>query len=111
MCCTSSPPTIGPAAVDAPMTAPHTPMAPFSLSGGNVRRSRARAVGCSIAPNTPCSARNAMTRVMLPAMLPDRPMAAELAANPATPVRKTFLWPNRSPALPAGIRLTARASR
>ena len=52
-----------------------------------------------------------MTRVMLPAMLPDRPMAAELAANPATPVRKTLLCPNRSPALPAGIRLTARASR
>ena len=52
-----------------------------------------------------------MTREMLLAMLPDRPMAAELAANPVTPVRKTFLCPNRSPALPAAIRLTARASR
>ena len=93
------------------MAAPHAPTAPFSSLAGNVRRSRARAVGCSIAPNTPWSARNATTRVTLPAMLPDRPMAAELAANPATPVRKIFLWPNRSRAFQAGIRLTARASR
>ena len=35
------------------MTAPHPPMAPFSFSLGNVLRSRASAVGCSIAPNTP----------------------------------------------------------
>ena len=111
MCCTSSPPTIGPAAVDAPMTAPQTPMARFSFSGGNVLRNSASAVGCSIAPNTPCSARNAMTRPRLLAMVPDRPMAAEVRAKPVTPVMKTFLCPNRSPSLPMVIRLTARASR
>jgi hypothetical protein len=32
------------------MTPPQTPMAAFSFSTGNVFRSRARAVGCSIAP-------------------------------------------------------------
>ena len=52
-----------------------------------------------------------MTRAILPAMLPDSPMAAELSANPAMPVAKSFLWPNRSPSLPIVIRLTARASR
>ncbi len=93
------------------MTAPQMPMAAFSFSAGKFLRSSASAVGWSMAPNTPCSARNAMTRVMLPAMLPARPMAAELAANPVTPVRKTFLCPNRSPSFPAVIRLTARASR
>ena len=93
------------------MTAPQMPMAAFSFSAGKFLRSRARAVGWSMAPNTPWAARNAMTRVMLPAMLPDRPTAAELAANPATPVRNTFLCPNRSPSFPAVIRLTARASR
>ena len=40
-----------------------------------------------------------------------RPMAAELAAKPMTPVRNTFLWPNRSPILPMVISVTARASR
>jgi hypothetical protein len=29
-----------------------------------------------------------MTREMLPAMVPDRPMAAELSAKPVTPVMK-----------------------
>ena len=52
-----------------------------------------------------------MTRPMLLAMVPDRPMAAELSAKPVTPVRNTFLCPNRSPSLPMVIRLTARASR
>ena len=111
MCCTSRPPTIGPAAVDAPMTAPQMPMAPFSFSMGKVSRSRARAVGCSIAPNTPCSTRKAMISAMLLPMSPDRPTAADVAAKPTMPVRKIFLWPNRSPILPIVMSVTASASR
>ncbi len=52
-----------------------------------------------------------MIIVMLFAMLPDRPIAAEVAPKPTMPVRKTFLCPNRSPILPMVIRVTASASR
>ena len=47
MCWTSRPPTIGPAAVDAPMTAPQMPMAAFSFSAGKFLRSRASAAGAA----------------------------------------------------------------
>ena len=54
---TSTPPTIGPAALDRPMMAPHAPIAWFSFSPGNAPRSRASAAGCSSAPNRPWSTR------------------------------------------------------
>jgi hypothetical protein len=93
------------------MTAPHAPIAPFSFSIGKVARSSASAVGCSIAPKTPCSTRNAISSEMLEAMEPDRPAAAEVAAKPTMPTRNTFRWPNRSPTLPTVISVTASESR
>ena len=93
------------------MTAPQMPIAPFSFSIGKVARSSASAVGWSIAPKTPCSTRKAMSSEMLDAIEPDRPHAAEAAAKPTMPVRKTLRWPNRSPNLPMVISVTARASR
>ena len=89
------------------MIAPHTPMAVLRALPLKVLRSRASAVGWSIAPKMPCRTRKAI----IGPIAPDRPMAAEAAAKPTTPIRKTFLWPNRSPSLPTVIRLTARASR
>ncbi len=52
-----------------------------------------------------------MMSEMLPAMEPDRPIAAEVAAKPTIPMRKTFLWPKRSPILPTVISVIASASR
>lgn len=105
-CSTSTPPRMGPPAVDAPITMPQMPMAMFSFSAGKVARSRPSAAGISRAPKRPWSTRKTITRVTLP----DRPMAAEEAANPAMPIRKVWRWPKRSPSLPAVIRETARAS-
>ncbi len=106
-CSTSRPPTIGPAAVEAPITPPQMPIAMLSFSAGKAPRSRPSAAGWSSAPNRPCSTRQAITVWMLPA----KPIAAEVAAKPTAPTRKVLLWPNRSPILPAVIRKTARASR
>ena len=89
------------------MIAPHTPMAMLSALPLKVLRSSASAVGCSIAPKMPWSTRKAI----IGTIAPDRPMAADAAAKPTTPIRKIFLWPNRSPILPTVIRLTASASR
>jgi len=52
-----------------------------------------------------------MISAMLPAMEPARPIAAEVAAKPTMPTRKTFLWPKRSPIFPMVISVTASASR
>ena len=82
-CSTSRPPTIGPAAVEAPMTAPQMPMAVFSFSAGKVARSRPRAAGWSRAPNRPWKTRSAMTAVT-PC---DRPISPEVSAKPAMPIR------------------------
>ena len=105
-CSTSTPPRIGPPAVEAPMTMPQMPIAMFSFSAGKVARSRPSAAGISRAPKRPCSTRNVITR----ATLLERPMAPEAAAKPTTPIRKVWRWPNRSPSLPAVIRETASAS-
>ena len=59
-CSTSTPPRIGPPAVEAPMTMPQMPMAMFSFSAGKVARSRPSAAGISRAPNRPCSTRKAI---------------------------------------------------
>ena len=103
---------IGPAAVDAPITAPQTPMAALSFAAGKVLRSRASAVGCSIAPKTPCSTRKAMTRPRCswPCRRTGR-WPPRTSAKPTMPVRNTFLCPNRSPNLPIVISVTASASR
>ncbi|CAO0834611.1 hypothetical protein SMICM17S_06643 [Streptomyces microflavus] len=106
-CSTSRPPTMGPPAVDAPMTMPQMPIAMFSFSAGKVARSRPSAAGISSAPKSPWSTRKRTTR---PISL-EKPIAAEETAKPAMPIRKVCRWPKRSPSLPAVIRATARASR
>ena len=98
---------IGPAAVEPATTEAHTPSALFSFSTGNVSRIIARAVGISIAPNTPCATRKAITNEMLLAVLPDTPIAAENKAKPIIPMTNTFLCPKRSPTLPIVIKVTA----
>ena len=95
---TSTPPTIGPAALDRPMMAPQAPIAMFSFSPGKAPRSRARAAGWSRAPNRPWSTRRPISQPM--AQLLAEADADEDSANPATPIRKTRLCPNRSPACP-----------
>ncbi len=106
-CSTSTPPRIGPPAVEAPMTMPQMPIAMFSFSAGKVARSRPSAAGISRAPKRPWNTRKVITK----AMLSERPMAPEAAAKPTTPMRKVCRWPNRSPSLPAVIRETARARK
>ncbi len=106
-CSTRTPPRIGPPAVDAPITMPHTPMAMFSFSAGKVARSTPSAAGISSAPNRPWKTRKVTTA----AMLPDSPMAPDATAKPVTPMRKVCRWPKRSPSLPAVISVTARARK
>lgn len=106
-CWTSTPPRIGPPAVEAPMTMPQMPIAMLSFSAGKVARSRPSAAGISSAPNRPWRTRKVTTI----GMLSDRPMAPEASAKPVTPMRKVCRWPKRSPSLPAVIRATARARK
>ena len=106
-CSTSTPPRIGPPAVEAPMTMPQMPMAMLSFSAGKVARSRPSAAGMSSAPKRPWSTRKVTTREMLW----ERPMAPEAAAKPVTPMRKVCRWPKRSPSLPAVISATASARK
>ncbi len=106
-CSTSTPPRIGPPAVEAPMTMPQMPMAMFSFSAGKVARSRPSAAGISSAPNRPWQTRKTITK----AMLLDSPIAPEAAAKPTTPIRNVCRCPNRSPSLPAVISETARARK
>jgi len=106
-CSSRTPASIGPPAVAAAVTAPQMPIAELSLSFGNAWRSRASVFGMISAPAMPCRTRKTMTS----SMLPDRPTASELSANPTTPVRNIARRPNRSPSQPAGISSTASASR
>ncbi len=106
-CSTRSPPTMGPPAVEAPMTMPHRPIAMLSLWAGNVARSSPSAAGISSAPHRPCRTRKPTTVDTLP----DRAMSPEDRAKPVVPIRKIRRWPKRSPSLPAVIRATARARR
>ncbi len=106
-CSTSRPPTIGPPAVEAPMTMPQIPMAMLSFSAGKDARSSPRAAGISSAPKMPWSTRKVMTSETSL----DSPMAPEASAKPTTPMRNVCRWPKRSPSLPAVISETASASR
>lgn len=65
------------------MTMPQIPMAMLSFSGGKVARSRPSAAGIRSAPNRPWRTRKPITR----AIEPERPIAADAAANPAMPMR------------------------
>ncbi len=104
---TISPPTTGPAAVEAAMTALRTAIGMLSRSAGNALRSRPRVAGCISAPNAPWKTRRPTTQ---PSCV-DRPIATDVAVKPTTPMRKILRWPNRSPILPAVMSSAATASR
>ena len=104
---TSSPATIGPPAMEIPTVDPQMPIAALSRSAGNVLRSRARLAGCRSAPANPCTTRQKIT---MPSP-PESPISTDDTANPTTPARKVRLRPNRSAIFPAGISVTASASR
>ncbi|GAQ56986.1 hypothetical protein a10_06851 [Streptomyces acidiscabies] len=82
-CSTSSPPTIGPSAVDTDEIIAQIPTAIPNFLGGNTARSNASVFGISIAPNSPWTARKAMT----PSIDPASPIATDATVNPATPTR------------------------
>ena len=103
---TSSPPSVGPAMVATPATAPQTPNAAPRRSGGNTMVRMARVCGMSMAAPRPCTARNATSQ---PAP-GDRPHAAEARVNTTTPAKNIRRWPSRSPRRPAVISSTARTS-
>ena len=106
-CWTRRPATTGPAATETAAAPPHIPTARLSLSFGKAARMIASVLGINIAPNTPRTARKAIT----PPIEPTLPTASELKPNPVTPIRKMSLRPKRSPNLPIGTSSTARESR
>ena len=97
---------MGPAAIDTPDAALHSPTAVLSRSRGKVARTMASVLGISSAPNTPCRVRSAIT----PATVPATPIPTEVAANPTAPTKNTVRRPNRSPSLPPKISSDASAS-
>ena len=94
---TSRPPAMSPTAAPTPLIAAYTPIA--RLRGGpsgNAVAISASAVGATIAPPTPCSARAASSQ---PGEVANPPAsdAAENSSSPAVNIRRR---PNRSPARP-----------
>ena len=84
---TSTPPRIGPPASETADTAPKTPNAIDSFSGGNAARSTASPAGASSAANVAWSTR-------APINIPieeDSPQSREASAKPAVPTRNAFL--------------------
>ena len=90
---TSAPPTIGPSAMDAPKTAPHTPTA-CARSRGSVKVLVMidMATGLSIEAPTPCRTRKATSSSTVGAML-QRTEATVKTPRPRTSVRRR---PSRS---------------
>jgi hypothetical protein len=106
-CSTSQPPKIGPSA--APPEKPAAQMAMASrrrLGSGKMLRIRERVDGISIAPKSPRAARPAMSHSALGA----KAVAADTAANPVLPIRRSRRRPIRSPKLPIATRSPARTS-
>lgn len=98
--CTSSPPTIGPSAIPAPITAVQTPKASARSRGSvNTTRRIDRVEGMIAAPPTPSSARAAMTSHGAVATV----ASSDAAANTANPTISSRLRPQRSPSAPAVI--------
>ena len=93
----SRPPAIRPTAAPPMLMAAYTPIA--RLRGGpsgNVVVTRARAVGATIAPPTPCSARAASSHACEVA----NPPSSEATENRTMPAMKTRRRPRMSPARP-----------
>ena len=66
---------------------------------------KAVTAGTKIPPASPWTTRNTTSWVSDCAS----PQAALATVNSAMPVKKTHLWPNRSPTRPAGIRARPKA--
>ncbi|MFY9671447.1 MAG: hypothetical protein WAK44_26135 [Trebonia sp.] len=91
-CVASSPPTIGPAAAAAPLTAPHTPNAtPRSRPEYELLISAIVVANIAAAPS-PCTPRAAISTPTFGA----RPHASEDNANTTRPIRYTRRRPSRS---------------
>jgi len=83
------PPSVGPATVATPATAPHIPIAAPRLAGGNMTLMTARVCGVSIAPPTPWMTRPAISWLVSWA----RPQRAEAIVNTARPATNRLRWP------------------
>ena len=93
----SRPPAIRPTAPPAMLIAAYTPIA--RLRGGPSGKlvvTSDRAVGATIAPPTPCTARAASSQAWVVA----KPPSSEATENRMIPAMKTRLRPRRSPARP-----------
>ena len=100
---TSQPPSVGPATVDTPATAPHKPNAAPRLDGGKIIVIVERVCGVNSAPPRPCTIRKMIICVGFCA----NPQAADAAVKTTRPARKSCLGPYRSPRRPAVISSTA----
>ncbi len=103
---TSRPPSVGPAIVATPATAPQIPNAAPRRSGGKTIVSSASVCGISSAAPAPCTARNAISQPTVG----EKPHAADASVNRATPMMNMFRWPRRSPSRPQVISSTASTS-
>jgi hypothetical protein len=105
--CTSSPPTSGPAAMEMPTTAPHTPIARArSRESVKVLVMIDMATGLSIEPPTAWIIRNTTSSSRSGA----REQSREPTENSTRPVMKTRLRPMRSAVEPASMSSEARTS-
>jgi hypothetical protein len=104
---TRTPPTIEPAAIAMPEMPAHRPSACTRWRGSaNADAISDRLPGASAAPPAPWSARPAIRDGRSVAT----PHIAEPAVKMASPKRKSFLRPNRSPSVPAVSNRTANGS-
>ncbi len=104
---TSNPPTSGPAAIEMPTTAPHTPMARARSRGSvKVLVMIDIATGFSIEPPTACTMRAATSSSRLGAS----EQSTEPRVKTTSPVMKTLRRPIRSAVDPASISSEARTS-
>ena len=85
----SRPPSTGPAAAAAELSAPNRPAAKPCRSSGNACSSRVSAVGTTAAAPTACTTRQAIRDVMVGASA----QPTEAAANSARPSTNSSLWP------------------
>ena len=90
---TTAPPITGPSATPRPAIAPHTPNATPRLAAGMTSASTVSVSGMTIAPPTPCSAREATSVPMSGA----RAAAADASVKIARPIASSRRRPKRSP--------------
>ena len=103
----NSPPTRGPSTVVTPKTAPSAPWYLPRSRSGMTSAITAVAVTASPPAPKPCTARHAISQVMLPA----KPHIADATTNVPADSWKMSLRPKRSPNLPASTVAMVSASR